>query len=378
MKSYILRLYLAIAALSLLALNACGGGTSNSALPAAASSATASAQRLYNGTASVGDFLNITIDPIAHTLSYVNRSNGDTGTVSYTVNADGSYLLADATGNLLAAYEVPGYAILIQAAHTGPTHTTPSLITGVQSGPISLASLSAQPYNYMQFRTNSGGVEIGSAVISLSGTLSSSSYWPYGATNGSGNAFMNRSMPFTSVVPDVGGTFLTTTSGGGIDYVFGTANGQFLVDTPNGAILGFAKAATKSFNATNIGTYTAMLYMKNSVSTGPGNIESGTGTLTTNFITLDAAGNMTVRDNFGATVTSGTLVAAADAPYLLGAGQLNDTCFGLFTYRTTTPTSQRDTFVAFQGRAILFSTFTSALPIVAGNSYSYAYGVGLH
>jgi hypothetical protein len=42
--------------------------------------------------------------------------------VPYTVNSDGTYTLSDPTGNLLAAYEVPNYALLIQAAKTGPNH----------------------------------------------------------------------------------------------------------------------------------------------------------------------------------------------------------------------------------------------------------------
>jgi hypothetical protein len=65
-----------------------------------------SVPRSYNGTASVGDFLSITLDPAAQTLLYTNLSNGDSGTVPYTVNADGTYTLNDPHGNLVAAYEV--------------------------------------------------------------------------------------------------------------------------------------------------------------------------------------------------------------------------------------------------------------------------------
>src|SRR5437660_2692013 len=74
--------------------------------------------RSYNGTASVGDFLKITLDSTTHTLTYINVSNGDFGEVPYIVNADGTYTLTDPTGNLIAAYEVPGYALLVQAAKT--------------------------------------------------------------------------------------------------------------------------------------------------------------------------------------------------------------------------------------------------------------------
>jgi hypothetical protein len=70
-----------------------------------------------------GDFLAITLDPVALTLTYKNLSNGDTGVVPYTVNADGTYALNDPNHNLLGAYEVPNYALLLQAAKAGPTTT---------------------------------------------------------------------------------------------------------------------------------------------------------------------------------------------------------------------------------------------------------------
>ncbi len=97
--------------LPLLVLSGCG---STASIPNPVTSA-----RSYNGTASVGDFLTITLDPVAHTLTYTDISNGDSGIVPYTVNADGTYALNDSTGNLVAAYEVPNYALLIQAAKTG-------------------------------------------------------------------------------------------------------------------------------------------------------------------------------------------------------------------------------------------------------------------
>ncbi len=49
-------------------------------------SAPGNSPRSYSATSSVGDFLSITLDPAAHTLAYTNVSNGDTGTIPYTVN----------------------------------------------------------------------------------------------------------------------------------------------------------------------------------------------------------------------------------------------------------------------------------------------------
>jgi hypothetical protein len=72
-----------------------------------------------------------------------------------------------------------------------------------------------------------------------------------------------------------------------------------------------------------------------------------------------------------------SLTPVADAAYLFGSNELQDPCFGLFTFRVTTATSPRDVFVSFMDRAILFSSFKVNLPWVAGNTYDYLYGVGL-
>ena len=116
--------------------------------------------RTYQGTASVGDFMTVSIDPDALTITYTNHSNGDAATVPYSVNNDGRYTLADPEGNLIVAYEVPNYALLIEAAKTGPNHDTPALITAVNSADISLSTFTDQAYNYMQFRTRAGGVQM--------------------------------------------------------------------------------------------------------------------------------------------------------------------------------------------------------------------------
>src|SRR5437762_13892959 len=85
----------------------------------------------YSGTASVGDFLTITLDPAAHTLTYKNLSNLDSGIIPYSVNSDGTYALDDPTRNLIAAYEVPNYALLLQATTPGPNHDALAMVTAV-------------------------------------------------------------------------------------------------------------------------------------------------------------------------------------------------------------------------------------------------------
>lgn len=357
--------------LLLLALTGC---TSN---PAPETGGTS--PRLYNGTASVGDFLTITLDPVAHTLSYTNISNGDTGTIPYTVNADGTYSLSDPAGNLVAAYEVPNYALLVQAEKTGANHDQPSLVTAVQQGNISFATWENSNYNYMQFRTAAGGLEVGSISVDASGNVSLTSYWPFGAVNQSGGGQFHQGIfPASQFQTDVSGSFMRKSDRtGSFDYIFGTANGVFAVDTPNGAILGFKKSTAKNFDPSFAGTYKAIYYEKDNATTGMGNLETGAPSLGNATLTISGAGDVIVADDQGAVLIQATLTPVADASYLVGAGELQDPCNGLFTFRLTTANSQQDVFVTFMDRALLFSSFTAHLPWGSGNTYDYLYGVGL-
>jgi len=339
------------------------------------------AARVYHGTASVGDFMTITVNSTAQTIAYTDVSNGSTGIVPYTVNSDGTYTLNDPTGNLVGAYEVPNYAMIIQAAKTGPNSNTPALITAVESGPITLATFEGQSYNYMQFRTAAGGIEVGSLSVSTQGLGSVSSYWPYGSLNQSGSPFNVGTVDIMQAQLDPTGTFLEVPDPGSstvFDYVFGTANGIFAVDTPNGAILGLKKAASKDFDPSVAGTYRAIYYQKTGASTGAGNIETGNASLANATLVVTSGGQVTVTDAQGNRLTQATLTPVADVSYLYGSsGELTDPCYGVFTFRVTTASSQQDFFVTFMGQAMLFSSFSANLPWTSGGTYNYFYGVGL-
>ncbi len=355
----------------------CGSKTTTTA-PAPTPGTSQSSTRNYNGTASVGDFLTISIDGGSHMLSYLNHSNGDSGTVSYSIAGDGTYELNDPTGNLLAAYEVPNFVLMIQAAKTGPSHDVKSLITCVKRSPISVAGVANHRYNTMQFRTASGGLEVGSVVIDEAGTANNSSYWPYGAQSGS-SPFNAGAVSTSSFTVDSSGTFMRLPGDGGQDdYVFGTPNGVFAVDTQNGAILGLEQTATKNFDAARAGTYNAIFYEKVDARSGINNFEFGTPSLNHGTATVSAAGQVTITDDVTGVLATGTLVAVADTPYLYGTpGLLEDACNGLFTVRISTPSSQQDLFVTFVSGAMLFSSYKTALPMGGGNTYDYFYGVGL-
>jgi hypothetical protein len=209
------------------------------------------------------------------------------------------------------------------------------------------------------------------------GNVSNSSYWPYGATSGQ-SPFHTGSFSASSFVPDPSGAFMTMSDGNGtFDYVFGTPGGVFAVDTPNGAIIGLKKATSKNFDAVVAGTYKAIYYQKMGASTGQGNVETGIPSLGNATITIAANAQVTVQDAQGNTLVQTTLTPVADAPYLYGSNELTDPCYGLFTFRVTTANSQQDVFVAFMDHAMLFASFTGALPANQGKPYDYLYGVGL-
>ncbi len=343
---------------------------------------TAPVSRVYHGTASVGDFMTITINSGVQTIVYTDVSNGSSGTVPYTVNSDGTYTLNDPTGNLQAAYEVPNYALLIQAAKTGPNANVPALITAVESGQISLATFEGQAYNYMQFRTAAGGLNIGSVNVGIQGTGSTSTFSPYQSYNqGGGNPFNSGTLDIADAQLDPSGTFLKVADpdgNGTFDYVFGTANGVFAVDLQTGAILGLQKAASKNFDTTTAGSYKAIYYQKTNATTGAGNVETGTPAMGSAKLVVTAGGQLTITDSSGNQMAQATLTPVADVSYLYGSsGELSDPCYGLFTFRLTSASAQQDVFVTFMGQAMLFSSFTANLPWNSGGTYNYFYGVGL-
>jgi hypothetical protein len=364
---------LLLVACSAVAFLGCNNSSSSSAT-------TTSAVRDYNGTASVGDFLTISIDSTTSTITYDNLTNGETGSVPYSVNSDGTYTITDPHGNLLTAYELPGFALVVEAANAGPSRNTPALITAIETAPVSISNFAGQNFNYIQFRTAAGGIEIGTVSIDAQGDITHDGYWPMALLQGSSQYFSGGTFDASSISEDSSGGFFTITEqNSSTDVVFGTQNGLWAVDTGNGAILGLPKAASKSFDPASAGTYKALIYEKANATTGQGNVETGTPTQGVGSVTVSSTGLVTITDSQNNTLATGTLVAVADAPYLYDGTQntLSDPCYGMFTLRMATPGSRQDLFVSFQGNAVIFGSFQSALPGQSSNPYTYFYGVGL-
>jgi hypothetical protein len=317
------------------------------------------------------------LDPVARSITYKNVSNQDSGTISYSINDDGTYRLADPARNLLSAYEVPGYALLIYAARAGPNHDQPALITAVPNADVSPSTWANRSYNYMQFRTSSGGVEIGSAGMDNQGNVSAIGYWPFGSV-GQVSAFNLNNFDTSGFQADLSKSFLFSIEhAGAYTHVFGTPDVFLAVDTPNGAMLGLQKAATKDFDSSLAGSYKAMLYQKSGAKMGSNNYESGTPSLAIATLSISATGHLTMKNNIGTTLLSVTLQPVADHSYPYGPAELEDPCYGTFTSRTISSSFQQEVFIAFQERSVLFSYFRAKLPWGFGNTYDYSYGVGL-
>jgi hypothetical protein len=365
---------LALASLFLLAvLTGCGTSTAPTST---------NAIRNYNGTASVGDFLTITINSTTGTIDYTNHTNGDTGTVPYTVNSDGTYTVADPQGNLQEAFEVPGFVLVVESAKSGPSHNTPAIITAIESVPTSITDLAGQNFNYMQWRTAAGGLEIGNVSIASSGDITHDSFHPAGVLSQPVDYFGGGSFPASSISEDASGDFFTIhETQGSDDVVFGTQDGLWAVDGGNGAILGLPKTATKAFDPTTVGTYTAIYYEKANAQTGQNDVETGTASQGKARLTVGADGSVSLVDSQSNTLASGTLVAVADSSYIYDGtvNTLSDPCNGMFTARVTAGNGDRqDFFVSFQGKAAVFGSFQTAVPVPQQTpTYTYFCGVGL-
>jgi len=336
--------------------------------------------RSYNGTASVGDFLTISVDSTAKTITYDDVTNSSTGTVPYTIAPDGSYAITDPSGNLLTGYEVPGYVLLVEAAKAGTQADTPALITAFETVPVSIGSVTGKSYNFIQFRTTAGGVNIGTVSIDAQGDIQHSTYSPMALIWGNNEYFDTGTFDASSITEDPSGDFFTIhEQDSSKDVVFGTQNGLWAVDTSIGAILGLPKAASKDFDPASAGAYTSLYYEKANAQTDQNNNESGTPTQGKGSVTVTVGGNITILDSQGNTIASGALVPVADAAYIFNGNpsELPDPCFGMFTVRTQTVNSLQDVFVSFQGNAVIFGSFQSAVPGQNSNPYTYFYGVGL-
>ena len=356
-------------------------------MPAAGAPPAGSGTHRYQTTASVGDFLQVTVDKAAHTVSYLNKTNGLTAAdVPYTVDAKGTYAFTDPNGHLKAAIELEDYAFVIDVDKAGPNKDSRALAIGAATRPIALTDFASRRLNMMQFRTKNGGMEVGDVVLTTETNglgVDLQSYWPRGAMNNGGHAFHVGSMGTLPVDQTTGAhdfLSITETQGGftSTDYVFKTATG-FAIDMSNGNIVMLEQPASKDFDPASAGSYRALAYGKRGAMGGPDDQpEPGDANVTLVDVTVDAAGHVTAVDADGTTLVDNDLTPVPDAPYLTGGGKLDpERSKGIFTYRTAEGAGFKDVFVIFTKDGMLFSSFTPEAGDGGDAPYDYFYGAAV-
>ncbi len=367
------------------ALAACGGGGGGGG----------SSTHTYHAAAPVGDFLTLTIDTGTHTIQYQNVTNGDHGTVSYADRSDGGMDVTDPNGDLVLCYELPGKAVVCQGSQLGPISPThlvkePSLLFGVLDTPLVRNDLKGLGgVGYMQFRTREGGMEVGHFAIDASGNVAGNAWFPmnlvlppepavcaYGKTEYNALDFSFSAFTDNAALGCVERTE-STPNGDQISRVFGTPSGDFMVDSPNGALFLWRDAASTAFDPTKAGSYTALVYSKHvSYASGTETPAVGSPTLATAAVTIGASGTITVTQGGTPVFTSVALLPFAGSPWQ-GADKVIDPAPGLFYFMdASTPV-----FVTFFQNAMAFATFHPDQSMAADCSgtaeYSYTYGVAV-
>lgn len=331
--------------------------------------------RHYFGTAAVGDFMQITLDPNTNTFSYVNSSNNTSGFGSYIQNQDGTMTINESSNAITKGLEIPGFALVLAADNTGPNKDTTALVCSLHKQVMTLDMITNRTLNYMQFRVNSGGMELGSVNFDTIGNISIKSYSPYhGQMQNGDDAFKikNNAIPPPVADPTTGALKVTETHDDQTDYcyIFSTIGGLLAIDNSNGSIMAFDQSANTNFPTGADGTYTTFIYYKTNAATGEGNVETpNTGTIiqiniviTPSTMTITDATNTWNLNNVPLTPLPNTL-----------SGPLTDTCPGLF-YSVNDQTNQQY-FVALKSKAILISSFK--INQQDNSKYNYFYGFGL-
>lgn len=365
-----------LGACSMLLVAGCSGSGSSSSVSGTS----------YTATASVGDFITVTLDSDSSTLEYNNKTNGDTGTASYTVESDGSYTITDATGRLLRAFEIEDYALVVEADQTGPSSDTKSIIVGVQTEDIALSDIQGKDYNYMLFSTDNGGIEIGHAGVDSSGNLSLSMYKPNTAqVSSSSTGFETQSPAFTTAEMTVASNNEYIQIGntpGDIAYMFATASGFLAVDTPGGSVICLEQTASAAFNTANAGTYNAMVYQKQRASEVGGDETGGVVNTLKGTITITSGGLVTIVDSDTSDVVANNVALVplgSNSDYYDGtSAKLDSDCKGMFTVSFVDGGDPITLFVTFMNNALILCSYTDQGVNGFGNEeYSYLYGFGL-
>ncbi len=367
-----------LSAFLVLALAACGGGGGGST--------TASSSHDYNGTASVGDFLTITIDRDASVLHWANGTNGETGQAPFTIGTDGALLVSTDTGQVKKAYEIPGYGVVALDPNAGPSHDRPSQVFLWEKTAATKSEFKAMAANFIQFRNN-GTFEVGCGSIAADGSaITHSGYLPEQAIFGEPQFTQGTTMPILSAPPADPATFdgivLSDRSDGTISFqayksslpgpdgspgVLFQAGSSWVIDVDYGSVFLLDAPSTKAWQSSNAGSYHLMGWKVSGMTSSA----AGTGTFFETTVALDSTGQMTLADPTGGAPTIVNLVPFVDDADVAGPTRVDVACNGLFT--NGAGNGDHKLVAGFVGQNLFFGSAN----LTSGPSGEFVYGVAL-
>ncbi len=324
----------------------------------------------YLASAARGDFIIVNVGT-NNTLSYTNLTNKITGETPFVTDVDG-YLSFPNDANLKAALIAPNLGMLIQTVSAGPDKNEKGFALGLIPHAFTSNRLQRTLFNYMQFRTNNGGFEVGymdsgDTIITRYCSPSQCRF----SDDGPGTGDIQEGVQAETDLPidpsvfalSADSMYLSGGDGEEAATIFQTADGDLVIDLNNGSI--FATEAQEDDTAPS-GTYSGLLFGRDDATSESNNTETGEEFLTkVKLVFADTTFTWTDDDN----VFTGTFVPMHQA-VTMGEYQMH----GLFYSRITHPESgslMDFCFIKGKNGKLLCAYYDQALN---NSTYSYRHG----
>ena len=336
--------------------------------------------RVYKASAAVGDFLEVSV--LENKLTYTNKTNGVSGTdVVMTVDSLGFATFGD-DPNLALAIEVEDSTFMFHTKTAGPGANKEGFALGLSVEPYIVPQFPPRLFNYMQFRTNNGGFEVG-FIDATTSTLTHQTYGPsqcYGQgedgkmhtgaiADGVGNpssfpldagaftmsedkTYLSKTFPASEREPEN-----TIT-------MFKTKHDDLVIDMANGSIFAMAALADDTLP---IGSFTGLLFGRDDAVADQNNTETGTDLLTKHVVVFTAGGNFTWAED-GVTRFSGVAVPLNTLVTMDADRKMH----GVFTCRIVNSTQTTDLVFGLGGDGkLLCGAYTNTS---GEQAYGYRHG----
>jgi len=349
----------------------------------------------FLGSAARGDFLTVEImsEKPNNFITYKNLTNGISHGDLFLIDQDG-YMVFRSLDHIASGLMDPNLGILLQLTSAGPSKSEKGFALGLLTSPFDAAGFPPKLFNYMQFRTNNNGFEVGyidardAVQVKVQHCTPAMSRYTENGSPGTGNIQDGVEVDGDFAID--ARTFLLSDDGMHLSKlfeatenepaetvtIFKTEDDDLVIDLNNGSIFAFQELADDTKPA---GNYTGLLYGKNNAQGNPDNTESGDEKLTKVSITF-------TDDQFswveGDETYSGTIVPFHDV-----VNMTNYTMHGLFYSRVigSNDALMDFCFVKGQNGKLLCAYFSQALEVAGppvsptpppGNRNTYQYRHG--